>query len=44
MKNYGNNLNDTSDNQVTNADNPITVTTMKKLEQEMNYLELCYSE
>lgn len=43
-KNYGNLLKKTSgDNQVENTDNPITVTTLKKLEQEMNYLELCYS-
>lgn len=43
--NYGNLLKNTSGgNQVTNTDNPITVTTLKKLEQEMNYLELCYSE
>lgn len=33
----------TSGNDVTNENNPISVTTLKKLDQEMNYLELCYS-
>lgn len=42
-KNYVSKSNTMSGNQVTNTDNPITVTTLKKLEQEMNYLELCYS-
>lgn len=43
--NYGNLLKNTSGgNLVANTDNPITVTTLKKLEQEINYLDLCYSE
>lgn len=41
-KHYGNNIN-ASDNRMANTDMPITVTTLKKLEQQMNYLELCYS-
>lgn len=45
IKNYGNLLKNTSSsNQVTNTDTTITVTTLKQLEQQMNYLELCYSE
>lgn len=45
MKNTNNNSNNNNSNHVTNADTPaITVTTLKQLEQQMNYLELCYSE
>lgn len=44
-KNYGNLLKSMSGgNQAANTDTAITVTTLKQLEQQMNYLELCYSE
>lgn len=45
MKSYGNSSKTACSNRtsVTSLDNPIIVTTLNKLEHEMNYLELCHS-